>query len=278
MSETVVRMRPRPLYALHCSASTGGQWRALAAELGTERRVVTPDLPGNGTAPALPPSAVPALAHDAEPVIAALERERRGAHLVGHSFGGAVALHIALARPELVASLALYEPVIFPLLARSGRSDDTAEWNRIRGVAAAIARGNRFGRPEDGMAVFMDFWNGPGTWAGFDETQRRRLAGHAPRIQADFEAGFAEPFGAAEMARLEVPTLVMMGLDSPLAAQRVAELTAMALPRAQLMLLPEAAHMAPITDPAAVNLRIRRHIAMAERGGHVPFAPVRRAA
>ncbi len=50
-----------------------------------------------------------------------------GAHLVGHSFGGAEALLAAALRPEAVRSLILIEPALQPMLAaRPGAADDPA--------------------------------------------------------------------------------------------------------------------------------------------------------
>ncbi|TMH69675.1 MAG: alpha/beta fold hydrolase, partial [Betaproteobacteria bacterium] len=43
-------MKKQPIVLLHCSGSSGAQWRALAAQLGEHYRVLAPDLIGYGAA------------------------------------------------------------------------------------------------------------------------------------------------------------------------------------------------------------------------------------
>src|SRR5512143_397027 len=85
---------------LHSSASSGSQWKSLTGWLAPSLHVMTPDLPGYGTAAGLDDGEDDVLA-DAGPVIALIEQAGAAAHLVGHSYGGVIALAIAMARPEL---------------------------------------------------------------------------------------------------------------------------------------------------------------------------------
>jgi pimeloyl-ACP methyl ester carboxylesterase len=125
-----------PVLALHSSAATGGQWKALAQKLGSERPVFTPDLPGYGRAAfrdaARDDSA--SLAGDAAAVLHALGGKAPAFHLVGHSYGGAVALKIALCQPQRVLSLTLIEPVLFHLLPLGGSDEDMRLYRSILGV------------------------------------------------------------------------------------------------------------------------------------------------
>src|SRR5215510_8252736 len=123
-----------PIVLLHCSGSTGAQWRALAAELGDRYRVLTPDLIGYGAAAPWSGRGQFRLADEAAPVRSVIGRVAEPVHLVGHSYGGAVALHIARTRPELLRSLTLIEPSAFHLL-RNGDANDLAAWREITGVA-----------------------------------------------------------------------------------------------------------------------------------------------
>src|SRR5262245_39392119 len=104
-----------PVILLHSSAGSSAQWRELAAMLSGRYRVLAPDLYGYGGSP-MPPDGAFTLAHEAEIVRALLQRAGGAAHLVGHSYGGAVALHVALRYGASVLSLALIEPVAFHLL------------------------------------------------------------------------------------------------------------------------------------------------------------------
>ena len=81
------------IMAIHGSASTARQWQRFADDLRRAANVMAPDLPGYGRA-----------AGDKNPRLRSLERAIAGRavhiHLVAHSFGGAVALKLAQARPE----------------------------------------------------------------------------------------------------------------------------------------------------------------------------------
>lgn len=69
--------------------------------------IITPDRPGHGLSPA------PDRGDDAaEDAVWVTELLGEGGHLVGHSFGGAVALAAAVRRPEVVRSLTLIEPAL----------------------------------------------------------------------------------------------------------------------------------------------------------------------
>ena len=259
-------MTDAPVYALHASASTGRQWQQLAADMSAHHVVRMPDLPGYGTAKDVASGGTHGLAAIAGPIIAKIEDEGRPVHLVGHSFGATVALKIASMRPDLVISLTLYEPVAFRLMAESDQEGDRALYREIQAVASRLTAGIACGAPEVGMQSFVDYWNGAGTWSACEPSRKRRLTEDAVTVARDFAAGDAEATLTDDIATLDVPTMLMMGMDSPTLTQRIAEIVAGRMPNATLAMLPESGHMAPLTDPDWINQRIASHIGLAERG------------
>ncbi|WP_326547601.1 alpha/beta hydrolase [Mycolicibacterium sp. ND9-15] len=94
--------------AIHGLTGHGQRWQTLAARHLPEHAIVAPDLIGHGrsswAAPWTVESNVAALAELIEadgPVV-----------VVGHSFGGAVALSLAAARPDLVSRVVLLDPAM----------------------------------------------------------------------------------------------------------------------------------------------------------------------
>ena len=77
--------------------------------------------------------------------------------IVGHSYGGALALHIARARPDLVRSLCLYEPTLFSIL-NNGNPDDSKLFTEIQSLTRAISNGIEDGFPDYSAQIFSDFW------------------------------------------------------------------------------------------------------------------------
>jgi pimeloyl-ACP methyl ester carboxylesterase len=96
----------RAVVLIHGLGGAAGNWIELAPRFARSRRVVVPDLPGHGGS--APVAAAPNLSPYADRVAGILEREGlTGAAAVGHSFGGSVALRLAIRHPRLIASVVL---------------------------------------------------------------------------------------------------------------------------------------------------------------------------
>ncbi len=249
-----------PVALLHCSGSSGTQWRDLAALLARDFQVIAPDLYGCGATGAWPGRGPIRLADHARMIAEVLRASGRRAHLVGHSFGGAVVLRLALDYPELLQSLVLVEPVAFHLLRRDDPSD-RALYAEIRSVASAVFECTLNGHSQAGMARFVDYWNGQGAWARVPPAVQARLAAQIGGIAANFTALFADTTSVAEYRRIGVPTVVLRGSESPAPARRVADLVAQAVPHAALRTVGGAGHMLPLTHAPAVAAAIAALVA-----------------
>ncbi len=97
-----------PVLALHGLNGHGGRFADLAARLGTVR-LAAPDLRGHGLSELLPPWTLDRHVAD---VAETLEGVLDPLDVVGYSFGGAVAVALASARPDLVKRLVLLDPSI----------------------------------------------------------------------------------------------------------------------------------------------------------------------
>jgi len=244
---------------LHGTASTGGQWKSLTAWLAPSHLVLAPDLPGYGTAKEQVSGAGDLLA-DAAPAIALIEAQGEPAHLVGHSYGGAVALAIAMSRPELVRSLSLIEPVAFYLL-RDGDAGDRRLLREVALVEDRIRSAIATGTLELGMACFVDFWNGEGSWARLDPARQAHLCDQIGRVAANFAAIAQEPCRLAQIRAIRCPTLLIRGERSPEPVRRIIGILAATISRgARLAEIPGAGHMAPLTHPQFVDPLIADHI------------------
>jgi pimeloyl-ACP methyl ester carboxylesterase len=95
-----------PLVLVHGLGGAASNWLALAPLLSRGRRLVVPELPGHGRSERLPGK--PGLGEFADSLaLVADDAGVSAAPFVGHSFGGAVAVRLAIRRPELVKALVL---------------------------------------------------------------------------------------------------------------------------------------------------------------------------
>ena len=128
-----------PILFLHCTGGSSRQWHPFAEGLRGHFQVIAPDLCGYGGTSRWPGSERFGLANEVALVTALIDRLGKPMHLVGHSYGGAVALQIARRSPECLSSLTLIEPAAFHLLIDGDNADELA-FDEIMDIAATIAR------------------------------------------------------------------------------------------------------------------------------------------
>lgn len=266
------------IIALHCSGAGAGQWRTLGEALGPAFPLAAPEHYGcEGPGPWAGRHAF-TLADEAARTIELIERSERKIHLVGYSYGGGVALHAALARPDRIASLSLYEPSAFHLLRQMG--DKGAEpFEEISGVARVTGGRILAGDYAGAARFFVDYWCGEGAWAAMRPSVQAGLIRWAPKAPLDFHALIEEPTPLGAYRGFHSPTLVIRGEFAPLPTLAIAEALPRLMPRAHLSVVPGAGHMGPITHASAVSELIAKHIRTNEasqppivRGGE--FAPI----
>src|SRR4030095_10827883 len=150
-----------PVLMLHSSLASKSQWTGLTERLATRYRAIAVDLCGYGDNAVPDNRASFSLDDEVRRVPTLVDRlvpPRTPLHVVGHSYGGVVAMRLAHLQRARVASLCLYEPVAFMLL-------DASERSEIERLADHVARHVEEGRLHDATRAFVDFWSGDGAFA-----------------------------------------------------------------------------------------------------------------
>lgn len=247
-----------PVVCLHANASTSGQWRPLMERLSPRFRVLAPDTLGAGRSPEWPENREVTLsdeAHFLEPVFT-----EAGNHfsLVGHSYGAAVGLIAALARPEEVRCLVLYEPTLFSLLEEEspGQEAFTDIMTVAEGSATHIDAGDHHRAGER----FIDYWMGLGSWSAMPASLQDPVAYSMRNVGGWAHALSRDPTPIDAFRHLDVPVLYMAGEHSPISGKGVARLLTSALPKVEYVELEGLGHMAPLTQPARVNALIEEFL------------------
>jgi pimeloyl-ACP methyl ester carboxylesterase len=257
--------------ALHCSLGSGRQWKTLADELGRSHRFFAPDISGygaNACALDLPLT----LAEEVRCLSGTLNDAEGPIHLVGHSYGGAIAFRIATASPfaHRVRSLTLIEPVLPTLLCESDA--DRRLHARFAQVTRDVTEDIWNGSVLEAIDMFTAFWNGSGPQDPAPAGVRLRMIERADKLVFDFQAAFAEENVATAAASLRVPSLLISGGLSPYFTQRIVQRLGAIIDGAEVRHLPAAGHMLPLTHASTINPTIARHIARADELAAVPLA------
>lgn len=248
---------PWPAMAVHCSLAHGGEWSALGKALGDLLTMTAVDLPGHGRAADWDPAND--LADVAEGAVLGALPGAGPVDLIGHSFGGVVALRLALHHPGRVRRLVLFEPTLFAAAAQDGPAGAAVAAAFLHDeapVAEALAAGDR----EGAARLFTARWGTGVPWAELPELQRRYITDRIHLIPAADPALRADAGGLLRpglLEALDLPVLVVDGGASPPIVAAICDALQRRLPRVQRVSVPGAGHMLPVThaDVAADALR-----------------------
>ena len=244
-----------PVLCLHANASSSGQWRGLMELLAPRYAVTAADSYDSGKSPSWPSDSVITLADEVALIEPLLHAADGPVVLVGHSFGGAIALKAALAHPSKVRAVAIYEPTLFWLIdaERPAPNDADGIRNACRAAIQALDEG-------DGDAAakhFIDYWMGKGAWAFTPDNRKPPIVRAVGQIRRWDHALTRETTPLSAFATLDVPVLLMTGGRSTASAHGAARLLASALPRGESVRFENLGHMGPVTNPEPVNQAIQ---------------------
>lgn len=181
------------------------------------------------------------------------------AHIVGHSFGGAIALDLALARPACVATLTSVSGGIGGYRPDPDLEEDNVPWSDLdrlweekKWVELA----------ELETQIWVDGWGQPATRVS--RTLRNSIKGDVlSTYQAENEEGLPQtlkPQAADRLGELTVPVLVMIGtLDEARSRVTAAHLVA-SVSQSRSVEVTGVAHMIQLEAPERVNEELRDFI------------------
>jgi pimeloyl-ACP methyl ester carboxylesterase len=228
-----------PILLIHPSGATASTWGAAATELAGIGRVITYDRRGYARTGGEVVRSMPTHTADAARLLEFLHAPR--AVVVGTSAGAAIALDLAVRRPELVQAVVVHE---FP-------------WRFTRQVPAgsqikALARIGWLSlcrRYSDAAEVLLrsaySYPDGSSAWDAFPEEWRQAGRDNARAALADFRNSIGIYPSARDLATVRVPVVCSYGERSPESMVRLVRALAAAIPGAMTERIDGAGHAAP---------------------------------
>jgi pimeloyl-ACP methyl ester carboxylesterase len=247
-----------PAVILIHSTGTGlGQWRKLMDALAPRYRAVAYNRFGYGETSPWPNTRPQTIADQAELAVAVADYVDGPVHLVGHSFGGSVAMKAARALGDRVLSVALLEPNPFHLLQQHGRAVAYEEACALRDLVTVNARRGQWERAAEG---FVDYWSAPGTWASMGPERQAAFLKVLPSNVHEWETMESETDNVLTFAPFADRTLVVTARDTVAPIRHISDIMRNCLSGLQLVQIPEGGHMAPVTRPDMVNPLVISHL------------------
>ena len=239
-----------PVLLIH---GTGGNvWGPLPEQLAAAgHRAINYNRRGFGTSTHEPIKDPPCHTRDAAALVERLDAAP--AIVVGHSMGGVLAIDLTVRRPELVRGLVVVEP---PL-----HFQKHPTFKMMRSLIASQLVRRRRGDEE--AAVRFMRWATTTTDGnnGYDQTppaEQAELRGNAAAIMRELDSGTGEHIKNDEIAQISCPAVLLLGAmtlpEYGNAAQRIKKV----LPSLEIVTVPGAGHVLPVTHPQTVVEAVQR--------------------
>ncbi|MEM6276434.1 MAG: alpha/beta hydrolase [Pseudomonadota bacterium] len=228
---------------IHCALAHSGVLGAMAEAMPGGARAF--DLPGHGKGPAWAGGDYQGQCVDL--AVAAMDRP---GPVFGHSFGGTVALRLAVERPDLVTALTLVEPVFFAALRLHDREAYAAHGLAFAPVLAAHEAGDA----HEMARRFTGMWGGA-PWDPLPQRFRDTIAAQMPLIIAQgagIDDDTGDVFAPGRLESLDIPVSLVRGSKTQPSVVAIHKVLRRLLPDVQEHVIQGARHMSPITHPREV--------------------------
>ena len=228
-----------PVVMVHGSFATPSTWKKLMAHLATQHHCIAISLPGHGHMPAPHEAQGPSLQPELDALAEVVQARTQGPiHLVGHSFGGVVALAQALRGNLALAQLTLFEPVATWVLDTVNDAPMQAQ------VAAFVQRYRRdaaLGLP-DVCGQVIDFWGGANDYAGLPPHIRTLMGSMVSANLRHWDLCEQARHPADALRQLTVPTRLVCGTRSNAVAHAIVNHLHQLLPHSRRWTIEGASH------------------------------------
>ena len=223
---------------LHGSPGDAKVWTPVIERLADQYHVIVPNLPGYGKTNPQPAGDEPDVGYAAQLIEDLIHYVGSPVVLAGHSYGGVVALAVALQGSVSIRALTLFEPVALQVLPMAGELET---YNHAKTVfdnyIASFEHGN-----SRAIQSMIDFWFGQGTFDRMPELLISYLLRETAANIKDVQATFRENYSNEAFRQLTMPVMAVVGDRSPDITHRIASVIATSAPLGSIIKLEKANH------------------------------------
>lgn len=208
-----------PIVFIHGSFANSATWKPLVSTLAGQYHCICINLPGHGGTPDPDDFSAPSIEVELniiEQVVAKLTN--KSIHLVGHSFGGVVALSQALKKSIDIKQLTLFEPVTCWVLEAV---NDQVMSDQVRAFMQQY-RSDAAKQLADVCGQVIDFWGGAGAYQALPDFIKQSMAPLVKNNLRHWDMGDALTHTLSDLHQLDIPTQVVFGSESNPVASAIA--------------------------------------------------------
>jgi pimeloyl-ACP methyl ester carboxylesterase len=253
-----VKGKGTPVVLLHCSMSTKEQWYNLAEDIKDRFKVIAIDLYGYGNTPF--PENMENFSLDDEikllEKVLELETEQNEKfHLVGHSYGGAVAMKYSTLKSKKNLSLCVFEPMLNHIFKEIDHDTFLLGKEFIADIENDVISGN----PDKGCIKFIDLFSGEGTFERLPKEFKDIFTSCIKKMPMDYRATIDNSLNSELYKEIDIPVCLISGRKSPEITSEISRFIAGIIPGLKHFEV-DGGHMSPIENPETVNKIIKNFL------------------
>ncbi|CUH99833.1 alpha/beta fold hydrolase [Leisingera aquaemixtae] len=241
---------------IHSSVAGARQWGNLMSALSDKFHLIAINLFGYGATDGWPKSETQTLEDQARLLQPFLPDDGEKVSIVGHSYGGSVAMKAAALFKDHIDRLVLIEPNPFYLLEQNGRDVAFQEATSLRNTIKQSGKDNTWPIAAE---VFANYWTGQGSWDAMPEERRAKFTKALEPNFHEWDGVMNEKTPLSDWeAQLPSNTTVVSAADTVRSIDEIVSLMRENIPHWRFEMIERGGHMAAMTKPDLMNPIIER--------------------
>jgi len=202
---------------LHGTPGNSKSWEPAGKQLADRFRVIAPDLPGYGETTPQSLEDPPEVKYASLLIERLIHKIGVPSIIAGHSYGGVVALNLAIRKDMALQKLVLFEPVALSILPLAGELEIFRKAGFVfEDYIDSFKKGNH-----QAVQKMIDFWFGDGAFDRLPSKFVSYLIDETPFNIRDVQATFRECYSSDTLQKIHFPVEVIVGDNSPETTLRI---------------------------------------------------------